>query len=514
MANYPTELDNAELLLSLLGSNWSEHYSGREQVATYLLGVARQEQQKEQQLQEAVDCLSRDRVPLHRTDLWAPLFLRASQRNQTDASLPVYGEGYLYGQNSPEVRYARPVATTRSVFPAPDGLLQSLLLCNRQTDPSRVLVHGLDYLLEPERQRLVFLRNPFDDPQLPQRTIHLPDGSTDQEILLWVFRGQFAATYLGEHWGYLLGVDHLPATQNLKDLVNALIDAAVLGSAELPIRKALAALTDTPIAKHTGEVVQAITRDGRHLLILTDHNAYCCHPEGAAVVAVGDVLHEGDFLDDTVRIHQFQRGQVPAELRAVELGRGWLAAGFVGGLTFENKDVPLVVESDGVYTRLSWELGGWDQDVRRFFDQLHARGLANPPTLAQLLDRRTNPAGEPTAANLPATINPLAFLVANVLRNHAFVVQLRAHQQGPGALPWSLARLLRRMLPPHTGMLLVTELAGEGETVTMDGPGDSQGPGFTESPTVYSAFERVGESVDLDSLVTEAPRLRYLETRC
>src|SRR5690606_17803300 len=115
---------------------------------------------------------------------------------------------------------------------------------------------------------------------------------------------------------------------------------------------------------------------------------------------------------------QFQRGQVPAELRAVELGRGWLAAGFVGGLTFENKDVPLVVESDGVYTRLSWELGGWDQDVRRFFDQLHARGLANPPTLAQLLDRRTNPAGEPTAANLPATINPLAFLVANVLRNH------------------------------------------------------------------------------------------------
>lgn len=511
---FPTELDDAERLLSLLGSNWSESYRGREQVATYLLGVAREEQQKEQQLREAVDCLSRERVPLYRTDLWYPLTLKESERNRTDASLPVYGEGHRYGQASPPLHYHQAVAGAASVFPAPAELVQAPLLCNRQTDPSRVLVHGLDFMLEPKRQRLVLRANPFDDPQLPSRTIHRDDGSTDRELLLWVFRGQFAAPYLAQHWGYLLGLDDLPASENLKAFVNALLDAAVRGAAELHFRKALAALVDAPVALAEGEVVQQLARDGRHLLVLTDQHAYRCHPDATAVVAVGDVLHEGDFLDDTLTLHQFQRGQVPPQLRGVELGRGWLAAGYLGGLSFANQDVPLVVESDGVYTKLSWELGGWEGDVRRFFDQLHARGLANPPTLAQLLDQRAQPSGEPAAANLPATINPLAFVAANVLRNHAFVVQLRAHQQGPAALPLPLVRLLRRLLPPQTGMLLVTELAGAGEAVTMDGPGDDQGPGFAENPTVYSAFEREGETVDLDALCTEAPRLQYLEPTC
>jgi hypothetical protein len=174
------------------------------------------------------------------------------------------------------------------------------------------------------------------------------------------------------------------------------------------------------------------------------------------------------------------------------------------------------------YTFVKFALGGFPADVERFFDELHARGieaaetakndcfytpieydsleafpaigllgrayravdtgwlyrwvvsLDNPPgryeqivrvppnrklgTLAQLLDKRRQPSGEPTNRHLPATINPLRFLIENILRNNVFVVRITVPALGQNRLGLYNIRHLRRVLPPQTAMLVVFEL--------------------------------------------------------
>lgn len=207
------------------------------------------------------------------------------------------------------------------------------------------------------------------------------------------------------------------------------------------------------------------------------------------------------------------------DLMALALDNNFLSTCFYGDLVFENKVVPLIVDADHPtgYTYLRFELGGFPADVQRFFDELHERGvqlaqtddiacfrqpneyatyvelpekgnagqiyktiddnryyrwLADgryeqiiqvPPfkklgTLAHLLDKRNDPSGEPTAANLPTHINPLRFLVENVLRNNVFVVRINVSALGQNRLGLYNIRHLRHVLPPQTAMIVVFEL--------------------------------------------------------
>ena len=89
-------------------------------------------------------------------------------------------------------------------------------------------------------------------------------------------------------------------------------------------------------------------------------------------------------------------------------------------------------------------------------------------TLAHLLDKRVNSGTEPTAAHLPKTINPLRFLVENVLRNNVFVVRIMVPALGKNRLGLYNIRHLRQLLPPQTAMIVIFELAPE--RVTVNGP--------------------------------------------
>ena len=103
----------------------------------------------------------------------------------------------------------------------------------------------------------------------------------------------------------------------------------------------------------------------------------------------------------------------------------------------------------------------------KFFNEIHARGVANDETLAHLLDTRTNKVGEPTTVNLPATINPLQFLAETALRGNAFVVRLSMAAFGEGAAGLQHVQFLRKIIPPHTAMLLLIELQGLRDSVNI-----------------------------------------------
>lgn len=89
-------------------------------------------------------------------------------------------------------------------------------------------------------------------------------------------------------------------------------------------------------------------------------------------------------------------------------------------------------------------------------------------TLAHLLDKRRQPSGEPTADNLPTEINPLRFLVENVLRNNVFVVRINVAALGQNRLGLYNIRHLRQVIPPQTAMIVVFELTLKSDTIDAE----------------------------------------------
>jgi hypothetical protein len=145
--------------------------------------------------------------------------------------------------------------------------------------------------------------------------------------------------------------------------------------------------------------------------------------------------------------------------------------------------VPLEIDSahPSDYTYIKFRVGGHPADVEYFFDEIHARGIAaaqsptdpchptrRKGTLAHLLDRRVNPEGEPTAQHLPTTINPLRFLVENVLRNNVFTVRILVSALGQNRLGLYNIRHLRQLLPPQTAMLVIFELDADKDVVNAE----------------------------------------------
>jgi hypothetical protein len=88
-------------------------------------------------------------------------------------------------------------------------------------------------------------------------------------------------------------------------------------------------------------------------------------------------------------------------------------------------------------------------------------------TLAELLDIRTNPTGEPTADNLPATINPLEFLLSNLMRNNLFVIRVRPDSFAANAPGLQMFSLLRNIMPPHVSYVALIDLAPDTDTMDL-----------------------------------------------
>jgi len=280
---------------------------------------------------------------------------------------------------------------------------------------------------------------------------------TDQQLTLWGFKTQRDWQYLQEQFGYVVNVT-APSGPNYARLLEALFSAAVRGANHHATAQVLAAALDVPCVLEPTETVVDLAADARGQLVLTDQHVYRFAAGANVLVTIGQQVHQDDPLTDAVRLWEPRRGVPPPWLSSLSLGPGFLLTDLSAPLTFSNTVVPLVVET-GVsgFTRVSWALGGNPADVTTFFNDLHSRGVAAGATLATYLDTRQVRVGQPDATMLPATINPLTFLFANVLRDNCLVVGTRPSQDGPGALvpALSLAALLRQVMPPQAAAFIV-----------------------------------------------------------
>lgn len=503
---YPrNEYDQPSVLLELLGTFWSDTYPDQ-LVEDLMVAYALAARQTHSNMLELINACSRFDVPVYHQEQWYHLVLKESDHNtEAGTSLSVYGSGIVYG-NQPDgtqLKYGVPWFPY-SVFPLPGGLISCPFVFNRITQPSVNLVLGVDYVIDLDNEVIVFKDNPFENDLVSSRDIYVDGEVTDREVSLWLFRPRFDAADIHTQFAYPFRFE-LDSTQTYKDCVNSIWDGLVRGSAVQDIQGAVSAICDIPIVKGT-ETVEVIQKDSSYLLIVTDQNVYRFHQDATATVSVGDTVHAGDTLTDALQFFDFNRGDY-GNLNAISIGRGFLPAGYYDSITFYNETADLEVDTSGIFTKISFHVGGWPGDVEKFWDDFHERGVAAGQTLAHLLDQRTNKTGEPTASNLPSTINPLEFLSDNVLRNNAFATRIKYNLKGPNAVSLQHLRQLRRLIVPSTTMLVIAELAAPDDVALLT-------EYVAEEQEPYLGSEPYAENMLLPSYVEEEVTLQYVDGYC
>ena len=464
---YPrNDLQQRRRLCAVLGSFWCDVYDGRAQVTDYAQARGRLEQQGYIDLQEIADASSRNTVPVLHTEQWYRLTLKESSRETDEAALLRFDENGVFGQSSHF--YGVPVEG-RFAYPVPTELAAVSVITNRITEPSVTFIDGIEYVIHAKHSFVEFLTDPFKNDLIPKSDVWQAGEVVDREVYLWLRNAKFDHSHIHTHFSYALG-KRLRSTPESRNLLNAVFDTVTGGTAKKEISDALSALSGIPLARDDETVIDVV-KDHSHLLVITDKHVYRFSKTATSLVVPQDVVVPGQALVDALQIFELNRGQFPASIRAISLEEGYLATGYLGHLQFENKEETLTVveaEDDATArTRISFPLGGHPEDAEKFFDAAHANGITRGKTLANLLDLRTNQVGEPTATNLPTTINPLKFLVENVLRGNVFIATLKVGDFGDGALGFEDGHFLRQMIPPHTGMLLLLELQGFSDSVTL-----------------------------------------------
>jgi hypothetical protein len=391
------------------------------------------------------------------------------------------------------------------------------VILNRINDASLTLVSGIDYQLAVSpfdgSRTLVFRDNPFNNPLVSVQNVMNGKLIVDQEAVLWLYGSEFDYSDIYQQFGYAVTGPVPVSSESYRRFVNAIYDGIIQGGTARNVADLFAAAADVPLARTDGEVVETIFSDENYQWVITHQNAYKLALAATPVVAVGDVLTFNQPICDAVQFFEFNTGTIPDNIQALAVGPGLLGAGYQQDLVFSNENTPLIVTTDPMgFTKVSFSLGGLTEDVTLFWDTVHANGLAAGQTLADLLDQRPLDARttQPTALALPATINPLGFLLANLLRDNAFLAVVVTSSFGPNAVGLTRASIaLRQILPPQTLCIVLATLEGNDPPVILDGPGDTMAPGYEESWASFNG-NPTSDTVDPTDYVMESGRTRQM----
>lgn len=503
---FPTELDDSQRLLAIVGSFWADTYQGNQLVESALHARAQLSAQAHANFLDLLASVSRFKVPVFHRQNWTAITLRESDLRQDN--LAKFDGEFTFSSG---LSFDVPPNTPFFVWALTDPPEDVRIICDSIIRQTVAYVAGLDFFL---RDGQLWLRaNPFDNPLVIPTEVFTDDVVTDRECILWLYRGDWDWDSIFEQFGYAIDV-RLKSSVRYRELVNAIYDGFTEGTGGRCVEEAMQAICDVPLAAGT-ETVEHIIKDRRHLWVITDTGAYRYGLNATPIVAVGDQVSAGQPLVDALQFFELNRGQRSEMLRALAISsNGLLATGYHHDLVFENKLVPLVVDSSGEYTRISFEIGGMPFDVEKFWDDVHAAGVAAGQTLAMLM------AGKPAdpqyaqvgALSLPATINPLQFLTTNVLRNNLYVILVKPTGFGPDALGLTNARHLRKLIPPHTAAIILAELAVPADQVIMDGPGSETAPGYEERVTSFQG-SAIAEAIGPD-MVRERVKIVVIGGQC
>lgn len=408
-------------LASYVGSFWTDIYEDSASVLGLLYGQAVQQQQIEQRAREFVLLHGRQDGPATETHIHWPFRLNKTDLTRTTA-------GFSAASPAGLVSFGR-----MEVISSETGGLS----------------FGLDVSLESEK--FVFARDPF----VMLESSVLVDSNGTSYLDFDVVAAEFDAGRLQAIWQSSAGIA-FESTKNGQAIANAVIDAVTGGPSLGSLIRALALITDSPFAKYR-ETVEWIGLERGERKVITDKEVYTASASSICQVSVGDTLSPGQALTDAVRLWDVQNGLVPNWLTSLTLGPGNLWSSYSLGFSNSQQSISVQTGVSG-FTKISFPLSGDSSDVSAFFTELHTRGVAGGKTLANYLDIRplASQTSQPTAANLPATVNPLSLLCSYVLQGSTLVIKVDPSKYGSkAAASPTVPQLLALLVPTNVNVFLV-----------------------------------------------------------
>jgi len=200
----------------------------------------------------------------------------------------------------------------------------------------------------------------------------------------------------------------------------------------------------------------------------------------------------GQTMVDDLKIIDLSGNDVDTNtIPALAFGSGFLSGGYFAELLFENRSVTLDylgVDEDNKAV-VTFEVGGFPGDVDEFFEKAQTLGKrSGSETLAELLDVRDHPVGQPLPTDLPAAINPLEFVLDALMKNHLVLVKVRTSaimQDAPGL---TVLRHMRNVIPPQMTFIVYVEVTPEADTIDLGQAGDEEAPGAEDTPTRFDGI--------------------------
>jgi hypothetical protein len=443
--------DQPRVLLDALGTFWSTTFGARGDLYAFLRGIAAGGRQASDDWRLLVEASSRKTCPLFAREEWFRLDL--AEEDSVDARVARFDEGATFDDGA---LFDAPSLRRGVRFPLPENVVGISLLCNRIGSPSATLLEGVDYYVDADGT-LVFAEDPFDSGLWASHTRTSEAGDDGAVVLeLWAYGMRRDERILENQFGYVVGLAGASSAA-YRDVLNAYYDCLVHGSGREYVHRLVASLCGVSLGEGN-ETVVAVETDAYGRFIATDQRVYRFAAGATPLVAVGDAVSRNQELVDAVRFYNFNRGDAPASLQALYLPAATLGPAYLHGLYFDNRDVDVeVVENDGATTDFSFTIDGHPGDVERFWAAVRDLEAERGYSLAELLDDRAAGNGPPSADHLPATVNPLEFLAANVFRYHLTVVVVKTSALGERTFGPNAASLLRDVFPPESAILVVFE---------------------------------------------------------
>jgi hypothetical protein len=496
--SYPVYDQFGQGLLNTLGSFWKYYFGDRDVLRDHFRSLGHEQGQLYLDYLHAVASVSRFDTEVFRREDWYLLVLRQSDR---DAITNVYGQeeltyggGQVYGgAQTEEVLF--PLPTEEPYFGALAEATYTIY--NRVLYPSKTWAAGIDYEIDRERGVIRFREDPFDSDYVAKRSVYDSNGTiVDTEASVWIYGGEFDIELMWERWGFVVA-EQLQSSENYKKFVNALWDGYVFGPDSEAFSALASAVLGIPIVLEAREVVEDIVESSTRVLITTDKHSYTFSPNAVPIVSIGDTVLGGEQLVDALRVIDLSSGDRDySDIPALTFSDSFLSGGYFSTLTFKNTQVDveyLGVDEDNKAVVI-FQLGGFPGDIDSFWERAQTLGKeSGKETLAELLDTRANPVGQPLPQYLPVTINPLEFVIENILKNNLTIVKVRANSIGTDAPGLNLFKYLRDIIMPHTTFIVFVEIAADTDTIDLSQVGDDEEAGVEEEITHFGGIAPTAE---------------------
>jgi len=468
---YPIENENVaergRAFLSSISSFWREMHRDKELFIRYSSSLGELLAQRLVDTLYAFSTLGRHTMPVARQFNWKRVSFRQSDLATSTAGELKYGTEAVYGLASDNVTirlYGDRSTSSVRKLDIPAAFVHASVLTDTPVEPSVVFVCGTDFWFDTDSSSLQFRVDPFTVSGMPVVDILDSDGYVeDKEITLWAFDCEYDVEDMSEHYGVLVGLTSTSSTDYI-ELVNSALDILADGPSLGSFKTFLISLAGERPVQTTGEVVQDITEVGEEWVVATDSEVYTFTSGATPVVSVGDVLTRGDAVSDAVQILDSL-----AELESLDgmMLDARLCSSLGNDLIgFGNEDMPIELETYGGLTKVSVELHGSSRAIRKFWADVHARGVTAGTTLADVLDLRESPTTQPWLTDLPKTINPLHLLLRE-LRGSLLVVKITPSSFSVNSPDVVLGTIIRRLLPARFVCMLMIETVTNVETVSL-----------------------------------------------